>query len=210
MVRRAGLWVLRFAVPVLALLALVWVARLPMGSDPRDGLLRLAWRTVGARIKVCRDYTPAELQRVPAHMRAQRICAQSLLPYRVRASVDGVPVVDQLVQPAGVRGDRPLFVHRDLTLAPGTHRLALHWDPEPAEGIEDAALRDATRDATADASRYALEREVRIAAGRIVMIELDEAARGFRVIGEGQTASRGNQALSGKDESSILRALVSF
>ena len=192
MAKQALLWVPRIAVPVLCLVALAWVVRLPMGSTPQQGLLRLAWRTIGARVKVCRDYTPEELQRVPAHMRAKQVCAQSLLPYRVRAAVDGAPVLDQLIEPAGVRGDRPLFVQRELTLAPGTHRIAVHFDPEPAQGIEDAALRDATRSATADAVRYALEQEVRIAAGRIVMIELDESTKAFRVIGEGQTSSQAN------------------
>jgi len=184
MARTAAKWALRLALPVPALWALVALAHLPLGEAPEEGVLRLAWRTIGARVQVCRDYTAEEKATIPAHMRREQLCVQSLLPYRLTATVDGRTLLAHTVRPAGVRDDRPLFVQEDLTLAPGEHRVSVRFEPAPPEQVDDPALAAATERAAQQATTYALERPLYIAAGRIVMVTLEERAGEFAVAGE--------------------------
>ncbi|MBI4081442.1 MAG: hypothetical protein HY423_02400 [Candidatus Lambdaproteobacteria bacterium] len=205
--RSALLWALRALMAALLLALLAVFGRFPQGSDAERGLLRLAWRMVGERVRVCRDYTAAELQKVPPHMRQGQgqVCEQHLLPYRLRAWVDDVNTVDEAVRPAGIRGDRPLYVQEDFPLSPGRYRVRVHFDPGAgtvqtdgqAAGAPAAAgeagggsggVAQATREATSRAVRYRFEGEIAIRAGRIVMIDLDEHAREFRVFGNAGAA----------------------
>jgi hypothetical protein len=171
------------------LLSLVALGHVPIGEPPRDATIRLAGRMVGEKVKVCRDLTPAELATIPKHMQAagQR-CDQSILPYRLQVWVDDAQRADLLVQPAGVRGDRPVYVHKELVLPPGAHRLRVQFDPEEAApataaggnpSAHDAALREAVQ----QAARFPLERELQLRAGAIVLVELNEQTRKWEVHG---------------------------
>lgn len=133
-------WFLRMAALALALATGFGVAgltRAPYGEEVTNrALLRLAWRIAGGYVEECRSPTPQELERLPAHMRQERICVGRLTPYRLRLSVDGEGVLNELVQPSGARGDRPLAVLNEIVLTPGTHRVEIEWRPDDTRDRE--------------------------------------------------------------------------
>src|SRR5579885_3628612 len=104
------------------------LSRVPYAAEPgADALLRLAWRARGERVEQCRRLTPAELARVPAHMRQEIQCTGRIVPYRLRVALDGREVINELVQAAGARHDRPLYVFRELRVPPGPPALAVRF-----------------------------------------------------------------------------------
>jgi ferredoxin len=112
---------------LLALLALG--SRAPQGADADHAVLRLGWRLAGQVKEECRDLTPEELAKRPAHMRTPRECRREVLTYDLRAEVDGRVVVDKRVASPGLRADRPLTVEEDLPIAPGEHALKITFAP---------------------------------------------------------------------------------
>jgi len=124
----------RRLLPALALTAALlagtgWLSQVALGSSPASGGVRLAWRLPGQSWLDCRPLTPAEIAKLPAHMRKTEDCRTVYLHYRLRAWVDGELRVDRAVAPLGARGDRPLFVEQDITLAPGAHELKVEFEP---------------------------------------------------------------------------------
>jgi ferredoxin/coenzyme F420-reducing hydrogenase delta subunit len=142
-----------FSVGLLVLLALGsgW----PQGADADHALLRLGWRLAGQVKERCRDLTPEELARLPAHMRRPRECASEVLTYKLRAAVDGHVVADRRVTSPGLRADRPLSVEEDIAIPPGEHTVTVTFIPEEA-GSAGRAL--------------ALERTIRFERQRVVLI----------------------------------------
>jgi hypothetical protein len=174
-----------------ALLAgIAWLSNLPLGREPDQGVVRLAWRMVGERVSLCRRRSAAELEGMVPHMRQPLDCRVRLLPYRLRVTLDGAPVIDRPVESAGAQGDRPLFVQEELAVSPGPHRLEMTFTAAPglargAGGIEvrGEEERAALEAALAKARAFRLERSLDIRAGRIVLVELVEEQGEFRVTG---------------------------
>jgi hypothetical protein len=149
-------------------LAVAFAAGLVLGSawswplaPGDDGLIRLSWRAVGRRVEACREPSPEELASLPPHMRQTRICEARLAPFRLSVSIDGEPVSERLVQPAGARGDRPAYVHEEFPVPPGEHRLRVHFAAELPEGVPPEP-----------AER--LETRARVQPGRIVLVTRDD------------------------------------
>lgn len=117
------------ALTVFALAGLAWASQLKAGTSPTSGAVRLAWRLPGQSWLDCRPLSAEEIARLPVHMRQTQDCRTVYLPYRLRAWTDGTPVVDRAVVPLGARGDRPLYVEQDLTLAAGRHHVKVEFMP---------------------------------------------------------------------------------
>jgi hypothetical protein len=174
---------LQVFVPAALLAGMASGVRVTVGERPQEARLLILGRMVGERVRVCRDLTPEERQRIPLHMQSAsgQQCEQSMLAYRLRVWVDGVQRTDLQVRPAGVRGDRPVYVHEELSIIPGEHALRIAFDPEPAESSgadtpQGRALAEAIRQAT----RYPLEGILRARAGQVVRAELDESIHDWR------------------------------
>ncbi|MBI5169628.1 MAG: cytochrome b N-terminal domain-containing protein [Candidatus Eisenbacteria bacterium] len=99
------------------------------GEQPSTGAVRLAWRLPGQSYEDCRPLSAAEIARLPRHMRHTEECTTIYLHYRLSAWVDGTKVVDEEVRPLGARGDRPLYVERDLPLSRGMHDVHVRFEP---------------------------------------------------------------------------------
>jgi hypothetical protein len=109
-------------------------------------LLRLSWRVRGERIERCRRPTARELAGVPAHMRRETICeAARVAPYRLRVAIDDRPVVDGAAPGSGVASDRPMYLLRDVAVAPGRHRVRVVLERVPGHSDEDDSHRDESR-----------------------------------------------------------------
>lgn len=190
--RRLALPVL---VTVLSAAALAALSGVPYGAAGADGnaLLRLSWRTRVAAVRECRDPTEEELERLPAHMRPDRICDWRVPPHRLRVAVDGRVLEDATIEAAGVRGDRPLYVYREFPLRPGSHEVEIGFFPEGPEagGDREAGERRGSegREPDEDVSEARLEFRGRVeaTAGDVILVTLDpDLGRLVRREGEGQ------------------------
>jgi hypothetical protein len=61
-------------------------------------------------------------------MRQREICERRLSPFRLRVALDGAPLFDGELRPAGAREDRPTYVFRDFEVAPGEHRVEVRFE----------------------------------------------------------------------------------
>ena len=112
-------------------------------------LIRLSWRTASERIEHCRRLSVEEIAELPVHMRREEVCEGRLVPYRLRVALDDSMVIDEVVQPAGARGDRPLFVLRDLAVPAGEYVVTVDWsrvDDEDRRGDDERGDQDGSGD----------------------------------------------------------------
>ncbi len=106
--------------------------------------IRLSWRVSAPRIEECRTFTAEELAKLPVHMRRDKVCETTGIPYRLRIVLNGEGVEETLIRRTGTRGDRPIYVYRELRVPSGTHRLEITLEPEvgvePLSGDAPVAL----------------------------------------------------------------------
>jgi hypothetical protein len=160
------------AVALASALAIGALSGAPYTADRADyGIVRLAWRARGERVEQCRRLTTEELERLPAHMRQQERCEGRILPYRLHVRVDGARALDELVQAAGARHDRPLYVYHELPLEPGTHALAVAF---AREGDVPAGAHEEEKGTP---GRLALDTMVALSPRRILLVTYDDDAR---------------------------------
>lgn len=147
-----------------ALAAIGALSQVPYDPEEADqAWLRLSWRARSMSIDTCRALTAEELERLPAHMRRPEVCEGRLAPYRLRLEIDGMLVEDVLVAGRGAREDRPLYVFRELALAPGSHRIGI-----------DFRLADHELESREGAPRpLSIHRTIELAAGQVALITHD-------------------------------------
>lgn len=180
----------RLVVTVLFLALLTVGNRTPVGHAGSDGVLRLAWRLPGEKIETCRDVTEAELATKPLHMRQLRECSAQPLSYRLVLTIGGEMLLDQTIAPAGARGDRPLYIQRDMRLAVGSYLIDVDFMPI----LPVSETRDAAEVAMADKGgapprphrHLVLHASVQIAPDQITLIDYDDHAEALIVVGRGQ------------------------
>lgn len=134
--------------------ALVAGSARPYRVEAEDAaLVRLSWRAVGEHVEACRAPTPDELAALPIHMRQREICEARLSAFRLQAAIDGKPVLDERIRPAGVRQDRPTYILEEFPVVPGSHRVHVRFTAEDADGLPlgderilDTRVRVAPRD----------------------------------------------------------------
>jgi hypothetical protein len=117
--------------------------------------IRLSWRVNAPWIEECRTLTAEEEAELPIHMRRDEVCEKTGIPYTLRIVLNGEGVEETLIRGAGTRGDRPIYVYRELRVKPGHHQMEISLTPEvggeasagdaPVETLElaeDLALAD--------------------------------------------------------------------
>jgi hypothetical protein len=166
---RAPRRVLGAGLAVAVTAAVVWLSQAGYGSPPAEALVRLSWRARSERVQECRQLSAAEIAALPEHMRRTEECEGRVLPYRLRVTLDGREMADALVRGGGARGDRPVYVFRDLPVAPGEHRLSVHFVRQggPATHHAEAGRR------LSSPARLELEEEFTLAAGQVLLVTYD-------------------------------------
>ena len=162
----------------------------PYTAEPAThGVIRLAWRARGERVRRCRRLTPDELAKLPAHMRQEEVCERAVLPYRLRVTVDGAPAIDELVRAGGAREDRPLFVFRELSVAPGAHHITVVFERASGgdaedEGEDDRAQRREPRESAVRETpdHLALDETVTLAPRAILLVTYDDEGQRLRLL----------------------------
>lgn len=158
--------ILRRAVAVLLAVALTggvaWLSRVPTGfGGGADAVIRLSWRVEGVPVEACRTRTEEELAALPIHMRSPRECTRALAPFALEVTLDGRTVVRDTVFPKGVRGDRPVYVYRELPVPPGRVALSVRFE---------AVLDPGAQPSDSTATRYAWDGEVELDAGDMALL----------------------------------------
>ena len=187
--RAVGAALLLVSAGVLSLLS-----EAPYTAEPAThGVIRLAWRARGERVRRCRRLTPDELAQLPAHMRQEEVCERAVLPYRLRVTLDGAPAIDELVRAGGAREDRPLFVFREISVAPGAHHITVAFerasghDGEGEDEHEDESDRVRRREPRTSAVRetpdhLALDETVTLAPRAIILVTYDDEGQRLRLL----------------------------
>lgn len=138
--RRHGRRFSALLVALAATWAMAALSRVPYDATSADhALIRLSWRTTGEFVDECRRSTPEELERLPVHMRREVVCEGRMVPYHLRVTLDGRVVAEETVRAAGARQDRPLYVHREIRVAPGEYHLAIVWERDDDPSVEATA-----------------------------------------------------------------------
>jgi hypothetical protein len=162
---RLGLGPALFTLALLA--AVAGLGQIPISGASPHAQLRLALRTVQARIETCRELSAGELAALPQHMRTPTVCTELAPNYRLVVTLDGEVVLDEEVAPGGWRGDRPLIVDRRLDAAPGPAALSIHFAPQVDPSLPEEEV--------ARLPHYELASQVEFAAGRITLVTLDKS-----------------------------------
>lgn len=103
------------------------LSRAPYEIEPGDdAVIRFSWRAA-ERVEECRPLTDEEQAELPAHMRQTETCERRVSPFALRIGVDGQDVVHDTLSGAGARGDRPLYVYREVGVSAGKHELAVEF-----------------------------------------------------------------------------------
>jgi len=148
------------------------------GSAPQLSQLRLAWRLVGQRAKVCRTLTAVEIAKLPLHMRKKEDCQERNFDYALRLVIDGHEVLTRTISPSGVRGDRPIFVQEDFPLLPGTYKVQVEFNPVDPDFL--ATLSEDQKaivlEGMTKSVRYSFSEDINTTAGKIVLLSPDEVS----------------------------------
>jgi len=183
-------WVAVVILTALLLGGVRLLAHFPSGHQPEEGAIRLAWRIAGEKVRLCRKASREEQAAIPQHMRLPEQCQEHLLSYDLQVVINGQERYAAQYAPAGAKGDRPIFVHEEIKLKPGEYDLAVHF--MPAIGLVDWQSRfgELTEDeqgqlkqSLAGTARMNYQGRVRVRAGRIVLLDLDEGIRQFFIRG---------------------------
>ena len=166
--------------------------------------VRLSWSARPERIEVCRELSAAEIAEREEHMRQRVECDGRFATYRLSVEADGRSLHESVVRGAGLRHDRPLYLLREIDLAPGRHRLRVTFTRRETSGNEASAVARAAP-AGADtglfagrAEREATERSRRARAAipprllldtvltlgpeRAIVVSFDPERKAFRVL----------------------------
>lgn len=105
---------------------------------PEDhALVKLSLIHNGQRLEACRRLDPEELAKLPPNMRAPVSCPRERSPILVEVDVDGVTVLRQTAQPAGMSRDGAASVYQRFEVPAGTHRFDVRLrDSARTEGFD--------------------------------------------------------------------------
>lgn len=153
---------------------LTWLSHAPLAlDDAGQATLRLAWRARPERIEQCVERDVESLAAVPSHMRQTVVCDGFNASYLLEVRVDGALVDRAHVEPGGFRRDRPLYVFREIAVAPGRSAVVVTFS-RVEEGESDSS-RDVLREAVPRDLRWSSA--LTFAPGRVRVLTYDTARR---------------------------------
>ena len=188
------------------MLLIAWASAAPLRlRDADTSRLRLSWSARPERIEQCRTVSAEELARREEHMRQRVECEGHFATYELKVESDGSELHEQVVRGAGLRHDRPLYLLRDLTLAPGVHRIRVTFERREKTDDDAAAFTTvapagsdsgifagrAEREVTERARRaraaipprLALDTTLMFTVGRVTIVTFDPDSRTLHVLG---------------------------
>lgn len=182
----------RLAQVALAAMGLVATAALslwPWVAEPLpDGMVRFSWRARGEVVTRCRRPTAEELAGTPAHMRQETICEEGVVaPYHLRLAVNGQVLVDSTAPGSGGRGDRSMYLFRELRVATGTHRIVaelVRTDIGEDAGTTEETVSARNRRQRAIPRRLMVDTTVTIGEREVVLVTYDAERRRLTLVAD--------------------------
>jgi len=141
--------------------ASAWSYRPP---EADRGVLRLSWRISAEGGEVCRPATEEELAELPVHMRTDEVCESIPAGFDLTVTVDGDTLAAERLQGRGARGDRPISLLREWSLAPGSYRIGVLFESIIPEGPV-----------------LEIDRTVQIVAGEVILVSIHPETGGMVV-----------------------------
>lgn len=162
--------VLRWLAPILVVtlmtVSLGWLTRAPYQPPGADyAVLRLSWRLRAPAAEVCRTRSQAELDALPVHMRAPEVCERRVAAHDLTVRIDSLAADTTRVVQGGAKGDRPLYVFREIPLEPGRHRVRIRFAAAAAAPVE------------AQVAPLALDTVLHMDVGAVVLVTLGADTR---------------------------------
>ena len=167
------------AVLTVALLGgVIVLGQIPWGNAGEEAALRVALRTVRGKIEICRELSEEEKRTLPIHMQGTRNCDTLPITYRLRITIGGREMADELVQPGGMRRDRPHNVDQEFSVSPGEQEVVVLFEPQPPPDPSPEA-----EAAMGDLPTYELRRALQLEADRVTLIYLNDTTGELDVLG---------------------------
>ena len=131
-----------------------------------QALIKLSFSLHGKLVSECRRRTPEELAKLAPNMRAPMDCKRERSAVTVEIDLDGVPAYRHVAVPSGLSKDGASTVYRRFPVAAGEHRIAVR-------------LKD---DARSAGFTYRREQTVRLAPGKVLVIDFNAEKGGITLI----------------------------
>ena len=179
---KATRWLLAAVVTAIALAVMVFLSAAPVRSENSESArLRLSWSARPERIETCRVLSKKELEETEEHMRQRVECEGKFASYALNVFDDERLVDQSVVRGAGFRNDRPIYLLREISVTPGSHRIRISFnrrektDNDAAAFEEEAASEKDSGLFAGRAQREAVEHERRARAAIPAQLSLDRS-----------------------------------
>ena len=114
------------AVAMAGAVGVVHGSHVPVSLDTGpDAVLRIAWSARPERVETCRTLSDSALDALPEHMRQRTVCAGTSARYHLEVRRDERVIATAELRGGGLRGDRQLYVFRELAIPSGTSDIAV-------------------------------------------------------------------------------------
>jgi hypothetical protein len=152
-------------VPFLALIGYFSTSPAYEHLPPGEALIRLSLTHAAQRKAECRERTPEELAKLAPNMRAPLDCPRERADIEVELELDGERVFDAVAPPSGLTHDGASTVYHRLPVPAGMHRVVARLKDRPGAGFN-----------------YTREADIKLDAGRVLVIDFHAAKGGFEFI----------------------------
>ena len=194
------------AVAMAGAVGVVHGSHVPVSLDTgSDAVLRVAWSARPERVETCRTLSDSALDALPEHMRQRTVCAGASARYHLEVRRDERVIATAELRGGGLRGDRQLYVFRELAIPSGTSDIAVRLvrldstvspdatDAEAEDRQDDAGRRSTRERPDADVSRsrrladmvparLELRERVTLAPREVLLVTYDSESRRLRSV----------------------------
>ncbi|GAB1385910.1 hypothetical protein MASR1M59_10580 [Melaminivora sp.] len=132
-----------------------WPVYHPLAADMAQ--IKVSFIHHGARLAECRAYTAEEQAKMAPNMRRSMQCGRERAPVHIEMDIDGQPVINQSVAPAGLSRDGASTFYRRLDVTAGEHRIAVRFKDSPK----------------ADATTYQFDQTVQLRPAQVLVIDFN-------------------------------------
>ena len=194
------------AVAMAGAVGVVHGSHVPVSLDTGpDAVLRVAWSARPERVETCRTLSDSALDALPEHMRQRTVCAGASARYHLEVRRDERVIATAELRGGGLRGDRQLYVFRELAIPSGTSDIAVRLvrldstvspdssDADAEHRPDDAGRRTTRGRPEADGSRsrrladmvparLELRERVTLAPREVLLVTYDSESRRLRSV----------------------------
>ena len=194
------------AVAMAGAVGVVHGSHVPVSLDTGpDAVLRVAWSARPERVETCRTLSDSALDALPEHMRQRTVCAGASARYHLEVRRDERVIATAELRGGGLRGDRQLYVFRELAIPSGTSDIAVRLvrldstvspdssDADAEHRPDDAGRRTIRGRPEADGSRsrrladmvparLELRERVTLAPREVLLVTYDSESRRLRSV----------------------------